>query len=1265
MKNATLRQTFRQARSGLRTYGCVVLAALLLSVVNRSAGTTVTSLGGGPNYYANDGTYYGSTNSVFGTLYSQFHTPSGIALDGSGNYLYVADRDNNAIRYLDLAGGYTYTFTTNLINRPVGVAVDASGNVFVLNQGSTNAAGVGTNGNVLEFDTYGDLLATNSGSLLLTNAAGIALDVLDDIYVTVNSNTLVKIAGTNITTVVTIAAAGTSLQGIVVKHNGLIAACDSGRDGIYLIDPSTGIVTTNAGFNGAGDGTGVNNRGVPNASAQFFQPSGVAEAGDGSLIVADYGNNRVKVVTASGITTNLFGVSSNLWWSSFPGWSDGTVLEPDQANDVQARLPFGVAFAPDGTVYVTEDYYHIIRHVTGAGLQLPPPPPPQVTTPQIGYVDFPSTSSPVPYTSVFHAVSSFVFNNDPGYAPIIIEGIAGSQTYYTYGPTPAVGSIPDPTHSSFSAPVGYEDGLTLGQVSLYAVASVMPDLTIKAIGEKNDGSPNSAIALARFQFIAGNPVVTGADAAQFTINDITTSAQFLYTTDGSDPRTNINATTVGPVSGTNGITLSLQFPANTNSMLFQIVAFKANYQTSSVVSAVFSTTNFVANSISFGFASGEASSAFIASPGQTFYAPVTLSTLSGTVIDSLQFNLTVTNAGPNPGPAITPGAFGFESYLEKPDPSRPGYYLYIPPYAFADSSTVVTNGTVTNQIVQYEGTNFLDLETTNLSINLLGVGWLERKGQTNLYDTKSQDLITYSQAHDDPFPNTAQPNEVVLGGYSFQVPLSATAGQTYQIQIDRPSATTDGIGDPGSSVFIFATTNGSLAGGALNSIKNVTLGQFQYIVGDCAPFRWFNAGDFGDTNVDNSDVDQVFEAAAYYLNSPSFQAPGSDFFDSMDSCGTNLAYLDSSTGFYTNSSTAADLNSLFGGNNTTINNMAYGDGQLDVCDVYVTFRRSEDPTLTWFSRFWTNGVRVAVTTSNVYNESVVSKSSSPVVPQFQPAVNPVSDSVTNQPKVNFIAGDFQPVAGQVIQVPITAQIFGSYPLRVLMLNLTVVPLDGSPAITTPVQFTPNSALGASYTTDSKGNGNYSAVWLNSAIAGLTGTASIGTLTVTIPASATASSAYAIHFDHASASPNGLASFPRQTLTGLITLSSRTNSSYGDGIPDSWRLRYFGTVNNELSVSNADADGDGANNWQEYVAGTDPTDPASCLRAGTDQSVAQNQQDSVIYWPSVSGKQYVIERSASLFPGAWTPISTNNGTGTDMEIHDASGGSFRYYRVRVQ
>ena len=57
----------------------------------------------------------------------------------------------------------------------------------------------------------------------------------------------------------------------------------------------------------------------------------------------------------------------------------------------------------------------------------------------------------------------------------------------------------------------------------------------------------------------------------------------------------------------------------------------------------------------------------------------------------------------------------------------------------------------------------------------------------------------------------------------------------------------------------------------------------------------------------------------------------------------------------------AGVGDLFDGNDTNINQIAFGDGVLDVCDVYVTFRRSLDPALTWFRRFWNNGERVADT----------------------------------------------------------------------------------------------------------------------------------------------------------------------------------------------------------------------------------------------------------------------------------------------------------------
>ena len=132
--------------------------------------------------------------------------------------------------------------------------------------------------------------------------------------------------------------------------SGMIAACDSGRNGIYLINPANGVISNLTGFNGAGDNNNIwantPNHPVSKANAMFNQPMGLAKAGDNLLVVADYGNNRVKVVDSLGTVTNLYGVSSNLWYLApnwpWPGWTDGNVTVPDALDDVEARLPNGV-----------------------------------------------------------------------------------------------------------------------------------------------------------------------------------------------------------------------------------------------------------------------------------------------------------------------------------------------------------------------------------------------------------------------------------------------------------------------------------------------------------------------------------------------------------------------------------------------------------------------------------------------------------------------------------------------------------------------------------------------------------------------------------------------------------------------------------------------------------------------------------------------------------------------------------------------------------
>jgi hypothetical protein len=87
------------------------------------------------------------------------------------------------------------------------------------------------------------------------------------------------------------------------------------------------------------------------------------------------------------------------------------------------------------------------------------------------------------------------------------------------------------------------------------------------------------------------------------------------------------------------------------------------------------------------------------------------------------------------------------------------------------------------------------------------------------------------------------------------------------------------------------------------------------------------------------------------------------------------------------------------------------------------------------------------------------------------------------------------------------------------------------------------------------------------------------------------------------------------------------------------------------------------NWQKYVAGVDPNTPNDFPSLNSKAPVPAGA-NAAIHWPTVNGKQYVILRSSSLFPGSWSAIATNTGTGTDMEFDDTTASQTRFYRVQI-
>jgi hypothetical protein len=119
---------------------------------------------------------------------------------------------------------------------------------------------------------------------------------------------------------------------------------------------------------------------------------------------------------------------------------------------------------------------------------------------------------------------------------------------------------------------------------------------------------------------------------------------------------------------------------------------------------------------------------------------------------------------------------------------------------------------------------------------------------------------------------------------------------------------------------------------------------------------------------------------------------------------------------------------------------------------------------------------------------------------------------------------------------------------------------------------------------------------------------------------------------------------------------------GDGLPDGWQIRYFGSVGAPSASPGADPDGDGVSNLQEHSDGTDPTDSTSKLRI-TD--IVRAGDDMRVYFTSVNEKYYSLERFDAV-SGTWIKIVDNvAGNGGIQWIKDIVDDQEQKPSYRVQ
>jgi len=237
--------------------------------VDHSTGIISTIAGTGSAGYTGDG---GPATTA--TL-SQ---PHGMQTDSVGN-LYFADRTNHVVRRIDAVSGIITTVagmgtsgfqgdggaaTAALLNFPMSVCLDDSGNIFIADQ---------INHRIRKVDAITGIITTIAG----IGSPGFSGDG--------GSASLAEL---------------NQPYDVTIDASGDLYISDTNNQRIRKITAGTGIISTYAGI-GTG---GFSGDGGPATSAQFNFPSGINVSPSGTLYIGDKLNHRIRKVSACTSTTS-------------------------------------------------------------------------------------------------------------------------------------------------------------------------------------------------------------------------------------------------------------------------------------------------------------------------------------------------------------------------------------------------------------------------------------------------------------------------------------------------------------------------------------------------------------------------------------------------------------------------------------------------------------------------------------------------------------------------------------------------------------------------------------------------------------------------------------------------------------------------------------------------------------------------------------------------------------------------------------------------
>jgi len=298
---------------------------------------------------------------------ANFKFPQGIAIRADETII-VADKDNNKIRGIDpdgnvytIAGTGEYGDKDGSVNEatlsyPQGITIRDDGTIIVAGSYTDKIRAIDLDGNV--FTIVGTQEEEGDKSMVFRPQGMAVRDDGTIIISDVNNN---KIRGIDLDgNVFTIAGTGEEgdkdgpgneatfnyPEGIAIKGDGTIIVADTYNHKIRGIDLDGNVFT----IAGTGERRVIGDKDGPGNEATFRYPQGVAIRDDGTIIVADTSNNKIRGIDPNG---NVYTIA-------------GTEEQEDKdgpGNEATFNWPQGIAIKNDGIIIVIDTDNNKIRGI--------------------------------------------------------------------------------------------------------------------------------------------------------------------------------------------------------------------------------------------------------------------------------------------------------------------------------------------------------------------------------------------------------------------------------------------------------------------------------------------------------------------------------------------------------------------------------------------------------------------------------------------------------------------------------------------------------------------------------------------------------------------------------------------------------------------------------------------------------------------------------------------------------------------------------------